>query len=221
MVKTVYIEGERNGSSYHQMWQRWGYVPIGNPTIADVIQFTGGEDVNPALYDEVAHPTTYFSRDRDEICLELFDIGKTNGIPMAGICRGGQFLNVANGGKMFQDCDGHAIYGTHKATIRESGLVVDVTSTHHQIMRPNMDKGIVLLEAEKLGTYKWHMHHSVVGGVGAWFAETQPDADDIESVYYDDTNSLCYQPHPEYCDEESTCVQTYKLFIREYLGLDV
>lgn len=220
MTKTVYIEGERNGSSYHQMWKRWGYTPIFNPTIATVIQFTGGEDVGPTLYDEAPHPTTYFSRIRDELCLELFDIGKTNGIPMAGICRGGQFLNVANGGKMFQDCDGHSIFGTHRATIRESGLVVDVTSTHHQIMRPNMDKGIVLLEAEQLGTYKEYMTLNPELS-DKWIVWDNNTADDIESVYYDDTNSLCYQPHPEYCDEDSSCVQTYKLFIREYLGLDV
>jgi len=220
MAKTVYIEGERNGSSYHQMWERWGYTPIFNPTIATVIQFTGGEDVNPALYDEMPHPTTYFSRYRDELCLELFDIGKTNGIPMCGICRGGQFLNIANGGKMFQDCDGHAIWDTHGATIRESGLIVDVTSTHHQIMRPNMDKGIVLLEAFPLGTYKEYMIHNPELS-DKWIVWDNNTADDIEGVYYEETNSLCYQPHPEYCDEDSSCVQTYKLFIREYLGLDV
>ena len=218
MNKNVYIEGERNGS-YHDMWMRWGWDVVRTPFEASVIQFTGGEDVNPALYDEVPHPKTYFSRERDEICIEIYKIARANGIKMAGICRGGQFLNVMNGGKMFQDCNGHGVWDTHKATILESGLVVDVTSTHHQIMRPNRDKGIVLMEAEKLGTYKEFME--LHKGFGGWFIADDPEADDCEAVFYPDTMSLCYQPHPEYCDEKSSCALAYKSFLRNYLELDV
>lgn len=219
-ILKVYIEGAGYYSSYHEMWERWGYTPIPNPLNADVIQFTGGEDVDPALYDEVPHLTTGFNRQRDELCIELFQIGKANNIPMTGICRGGQFLNVINGGKMFQHCDGHGVWDTHKATVRESGLIVDVTSTHHQIMRPSPE-GIVLLEAEKLGTYKEHMINDGPNSRHGWIREDLADDDDIESVYYESSNSLCYQPHPEYCDEDSSCVQTYKSFLRNYLGLQL
>jgi gamma-glutamyl-gamma-aminobutyrate hydrolase PuuD len=218
--KSVYIEGERDGS-YHDMWRRWGWEVIRTPMTADVIQFTGGEDVNPALYDEVPHPMTYFHNNRDEYCIDLFQYAKANGIKMAGICRGGQFLNVINGGKMFQHCDGHGIWGVHDATIIENGNIVQVTSTHHQIMRPNRDKGIVLMEAEKLGTFKEHMEMYDDGGKPRWTIENKPEEDDVEAVFYPDTMSLCFQPHPEYCDEKSSCVSAYKSFLRNYLELDV
>jgi len=218
MSKSVYIEG--GGSDYARMWARWGYQSVSDYKAANVIQFTGGADVSPALYDESEHPYTQANIRRDETCALLFEYARKNSIPMAGICRGGQFLNVANGGKMFQHCDGHAIGGTHAAKIVDTGKIVQVTSTHHQIMRPNRDKGIVLMESEPLGTFKEHM---VVEK--EWqekpFINNIPDADDIEAVYYDDTNSLCFQPHPEWCDENSDCVQAYKYFLTNYLGIDV
>ena len=220
-MRKVYIEGERDGS-YHDMWRRWGYTPTKILDDADVVQFTGGEDVDPALYDEVAHSTTYFSRTRDEWCIDIYQWCLAKGIPMAGICRGGQFLNVMNKGKMFQDCDGHGLWGTHEATILESGLKVQVTSTHHQIMRPNYDKGIVLMEAEPLGTYKEYMAYNE-GGVqpDGWAVYDGHGETDVEAIYYPDTMSLCYQPHPEYCEEKSGCVSAYKSFLRNYLELDV
>ena len=217
MTKFVYIEGERAGSSYHQMWAAMGYRATNKLEQADVIQFTGGEDVSPELYGEAKHPLTGNNIYRDEECGYIFEFAKEYNIPMAGICRGGQFLNVANGGKMFQHCDGHAIFGTHKATILETGLVVDVTSTHHQIMRPNRDAGIVIMEADKLGNFKQHMlpmNDPIV-------ILDDPEADDVEAIYYPDTNSLCFQPHPEFCEFDSDCMKTYRYFLRNYLGLDV
>jgi gamma-glutamyl-gamma-aminobutyrate hydrolase PuuD len=218
MSKVVFIEGYEG--SYGDMWRRWGWAVTVDYTIADVIQFTGGEDVSPVLYDEAPHPHTGFNRRRDEMCIDLFTYARDHRIPMVGICRGGQFLNVMNGGKMFQHCDGHGIRGTHEATIRESGLKVQVTSTHHQIMRPNRDKGIVLMEADKLGTFKEYMSIDKIEDDG-WIIHNRPGDDDCEAIYYPDTNSLCYQPHPEYCEEDSGCVQAYKSFLRNYVELDV
>lgn len=216
--KKVYIEGY--GGHYVTMWQRWGWEIANAPGLADVIQFTGGEDVSPAMYGEQEHPTTGANFKRDQMCLELFNYAVEAGIPCVGICRGGQFLNVVNGGKMFQHCDGHAIRGTHEATILASGLKVQVTSTHHQIMRPNRDKGIVLMEADKLGTFKKRMVQDH-GWLANWWEYDGQDEDDVEAIYYPDTNSLCFQPHPEYCDEKSDCVQAYKNFLRNYVGLEV
>lgn len=207
----VYIEN--GGRDYQEMWARFGYESVVDYREADVFQFTGGADVSPPLYGEDMHPSTGASEERDRRCLALFNYAFEKGIPMAGICRGGQFLNVANGGSMFQHCDGHAIHGTHKATILDTGKVVDVTSTHHQIMRPNRKEAVILMVAEKLGTYKLHRQLSD----GKFSTVDRPDDDDIEAVYYEGSNSLCYQPHPEWCKPDSDCVAAYKYFLRNYL----
>lgn len=215
----VYIENA--DGHYRKMWERWGWEVVYDYKRADVIQFTGGYDVTPSLYGEASHPQTSSSLRRDENCIGLYDYAVDNGIKMAGICRGGQFLNVLNGGKMFQHCDGHGVRGTHEATILESGLKVQVTSTHHQIMRPNYDAGIVLMISEPLGTFKEHM--KVKGGeTGTYWAISNGSyEDDVEAIFYPETMSLCYQPHPEWCEEDSDCVKAYKHFLVNYLEIDV
>lgn len=216
----VYIEGAGSHSSYHSMWKSMGWDVTTKLEDCDLVQFTGGEDVNPFLYDEIPHPTVRFNERRDEECIGIYRFCVEYSIPMTGICRGGQFLNIMNGGSMFQHCDGHGVFGTHKARILESGLEVDVTSTHHQIMRPNREKGIVLMEADKLGTFKEYMKDE--GWERAeWRIFNTPNEDDIEAIYYPDTNSLCYQPHPEYCNEDSDCLKAYKYFLRNHLLLEV
>jgi gamma-glutamyl-gamma-aminobutyrate hydrolase PuuD len=218
----VYIEGHHG--DYGKMWRKWGWQIVANILQADIIQFTGGSDVNPEFYGEPQHHFAQVDTDRDERCRILFNQAKRVGIPMTGICRGGQFLNVMNGGKMFQHCDGHGIYGTHKATILATGSVVDVTSTHHQIMRPNRDTGIILMEANpKLGTFKEYMgNYPLFDNVpGKYFVTNAQEEDDVEAVFYPDTMSLCFQPHPEYCDVSSNCQTVYRNFLRNYLDLDI
>jgi gamma-glutamyl-gamma-aminobutyrate hydrolase PuuD len=211
-MSKVYIEAERFGL-YHQMWRSWGWDITDNIEDADVCQFTGGADVSPSLYNKFNHPRTFSNADRDAKCKELYDTCLRYAIPMIGICRGGQFLNVMNGGEMVQHADGHAMRGMHKATILENQMEIEVTSTHHQIMIPNYDAGIVLMESQPLGTFKETTDSN--GRV------IQIDADDVESIYYDDTCCLCFQPHPEFASSEHVMQQALRMFIRNYLGLDV
>ena len=42
------------------------FEKVDNIKEADIVMFTGGEDINPALYGDVPHPTTHFSN-RDDM----------------------------------------------------------------------------------------------------------------------------------------------------------
>jgi hypothetical protein len=42
---------------------------------------------------------------------------------------------------------------------------------------------------------------------------------DVEGVFYDSTNSLCFQPHPEYVDVEHECQRLYFEVLNEYFDL--
>jgi carbamoylphosphate synthase small subunit len=171
------------------MYLMYGWKVVENLYDADLLQFTGGADVTPSLYGQVAHPTTHFNTARDDKEIEIFNTYKGKK-PMAGICRGGQFLNVVNGGKMYQDVDGHAIHGTHAATDTRTGKVIQVSSTHHQMMRPAAEGDVLCVASE--ATYKEHMYGKQVqyGPVGEGL--------DTEVVLYRDTACLCFQPHPEF-----------------------
>jgi putative glutamine amidotransferase len=70
----------------------------------DGLLLTGGEDIDPAWYG--ASPSPYLdppSRDRDVFELALFAVSWQRRIPILGVCRGIQLVNVAMGGSLFQD----------------------------------------------------------------------------------------------------------------------
>ncbi len=70
----------------------------------DGLLLTGGSDLWPRLYGEDPRPEVTFcdtNRDRWELGLVLE--ARKRGIPVLGICRGHQLLNVALGGTLWQD----------------------------------------------------------------------------------------------------------------------
>jgi len=122
----------------------------------DGILFAGGEDVDPAHYDE---PTKYESvhvdRARDQFEFALLDAAMDRRLPILGICRGIQMINVKFGGTLIQDIKNdtrleweHRQPGsrselTHTVTVTEpestlAGAVSGscrVNSLHHQAIK--------------------------------------------------------------------------------------
>jgi putative glutamine amidotransferase len=70
----------------------------------DGLVLTGGEDMHPAWYG--AEPSPHLnppSRERDLFELAIFAAARQGGLPILGICRGIQLVNVAMGGTLYQD----------------------------------------------------------------------------------------------------------------------
>jgi putative glutamine amidotransferase len=68
------------------------------------VLFTGGEDVDPAFYDEKKkYDNVKVNRARDEFELALLDRALEERLPILGICRGSQMINVKFGGALYQD----------------------------------------------------------------------------------------------------------------------
>jgi len=78
----------------------------------DGLLLAGGGDIEPARYGAGDHPAQYgMDPSRDELELELATTAVSMGVPVLGICRGVQLLNVAFGGTLVQhipDGDGPA-----------------------------------------------------------------------------------------------------------------
>lgn len=208
MSKVYIVNGN---AQYHRMFREMDWEITTVIKDADLVQFTGGEDVSPHLYGEDPHPQTYSNFDRDQYELSVYRYCLENGIKMAGICRGGQFLNVASGGAMWQHVDGHAIYGTHKCIDIPTGTEHQVTSTHHQMMRPS-DKGILVGGASESSFYERMSDNGVV-------FEQVKTGYDVEVVYYPHTDCLCFQPHPEFPGADSTREYYFEL-VKRYHGLE-
>jgi putative glutamine amidotransferase len=70
----------------------------------DGLILTGGEDMDPSLYGAQPSPRLNPpSRERDLFELALFAAARHRGLPVLGICRGIQVINVALGGTLYQD----------------------------------------------------------------------------------------------------------------------
>ncbi|MFF5145780.1 gamma-glutamyl-gamma-aminobutyrate hydrolase family protein [Streptomyces sp. NPDC013157] len=110
----------------------------------DGLVIAGGPDVEPVRYGAEPDPRTGRpDRPRDAWELALIDAALAAGVPLLGICRGMQLLNVALGGTLVQHIDGHAetpgVFGHHPvkpvpgtlyaATVPEE---TSVPTFHHQ-----------------------------------------------------------------------------------------
>jgi gamma-glutamyl-gamma-aminobutyrate hydrolase PuuD len=193
-----------NGSSdYRRLFEKmgWTLIPLMSETSrnatssswkinlknADLVVFTGGADVSPNLYGDKKHQYTGNDPVRDENESEIFTMALDEGIPMVGICRGGQFLNVMSGGRMYQDVTGHG--GSHEIVDAETGETVYVSSTHHQMMMPSKQGKVVATSRGVTSNREWF---------DAQVFKRDVNTEGIEVVYYDHTRSLCFQPHPEF-----------------------
>ena len=73
--------------------------------VIDGLLLSGGPDVDPARYgDNYVHAATYgIDPNRDQFEIDLFGAALRHDIPVFGICRGIQLMNVALGGTLIQD----------------------------------------------------------------------------------------------------------------------
>ncbi len=132
--------------------------------LIDGLMLAGGADIDPASYGQEAHPETVDTvpeRDAFEIALTRAAIERD--LPVLGICRGMQLINVARGGTLVQhvpDLFGHQehrrVVGSfagaeHDVILTEGSLaaaaageVVHVTKSHHHQGVERLGDGLVV-----------------------------------------------------------------------------
>lgn len=165
-----------------ELFKHYGYEVVSNLNDADMVCFTGGADINPALYGEKPARETWFNISRDKHEVEQFNLAREANKAIVGICRGGQLACALSGGKLHQHVEKHN-RGSHIAVLTanalpgKGGFEVKVTSMHHQMMIPS-DEAKVLMTANQQGG--------------------NPTGDDIEALWFANTKSLCFQGHPEF-----------------------
>lgn len=147
----------------------------------DGLVLGGGADVDPTTYGQEPHAMTEVELERDALELPAAHHALEIGLPILGICRGFQLLNVVMGGSLVQHLDGHSRddggHSTqHRATLAENTRLASiigkpdvlVNSSHHQAVRPeNLAPGLTpsatthdgLIEAfenDQILAVQWH-----------------------------------------------------------------
>lgn len=135
--------------------------------VCDGIIFSGGHDVNPIFYNEPPHVKIGRLDNRvDRTQIKLMKESLKADMPLLGICRGAQLLNIINDGTLYQDLSDHKnvqnhlqhcqrSLPTHKVNIKEGSYLYDilgdeifVNSYHHQAIKELGDKLEVLAYSE-------------------------------------------------------------------------
>lgn len=91
----------------------------------DGLLISGGADVDPALYGRRDEGVSEVERERDRLELAAWGVATSRGLPIFGVCRGFQAINVFAGGSLIQHVDGHEGpgYGYGQPTMHPISLV--------------------------------------------------------------------------------------------------
>jgi putative glutamine amidotransferase len=150
----------------------------------------GGSDVNPSRYGAQPQPETDKPDDeRDQVELDLIQKAIDQNLPVFGICRGLQILNVYHGGTLIQHLAALARHDPEKE---------DHSGPAHSVVFVDDSK-----LADIAGAHQWQVnsrHHQAVEHVGNGLVIAARDAEDgtVEGLERKDRRFVvAVQWHPE------------------------
>lgn len=141
----------------------------------DGLLLSGGSDLAPKYYGEEPRPELDFTLpDRDEFEMILIEKALERDIPVFGICRGMQVLNVALGGTLYQDLPSQvdAAMESHRQTD-------DKWITRHDVrLEPSSLAAEILSGETPVNSY----HHQAIKDLALGLRATGYSPDDIVEV---------------------------------------
>jgi putative glutamine amidotransferase len=203
---------------YSRSVERAGGIPVVLPIMEtkmldplldrlDGLLLTGGTDINPLYYGET--PTSSLGKteeERDAFELELANRALARDMPIFGICRGLQLLNVAMGGSLHQDLQqslGQDVFhahiqfrkwqATHEIALEEGSRLhqivgtdrIAVNSFHHQAIH-RLGNGLMVTARADDGVVEAveATSHTAVFAV-QWHPEMMAERDGTQQLLFD------------------------------------
>lgn len=179
----------------------------------DGLLMSGGEDINPAYYgEEVSEHCGKINDARDEYELLLLKKAMDRNLPIFGICRGLQLINVAMGGKLYQDIPTehpsdikHAVFETvadpvHDISIEAGSVVATWLNTNRLSVNSKHHQGIKTL-APELKITAWSMPDSI------------PEA--IEAYPIRPIMGVQFHPELNAAEGDSTCLHLFEHLVSQ------
>lgn len=165
----------------------------------------GGNDIDPAIYGGDPSSSPSIDPLRDEFELTVLKLADRLGLPVLGICRGAQLINVHQGGTLHGDISKMRVHTSNRATLLPR-------------------KRVNLVEESKLADYIGNtttrvnsLHHQAVKSPGRRLVITAWDRDDIVQGIESTGGPLRLgvQWHPEYLPQREDQRRLFGRFIAD------
>ncbi|MBQ6355622.1 MAG: gamma-glutamyl-gamma-aminobutyrate hydrolase family protein [Solobacterium sp.] len=173
----------------------------------DGLLLSGGADINPALYGDTIKGwcgPIQVRRDAQELVMLKGAFEKK--MPILGICRGAQFMNVGFGGTMYQDLP------------KEKGIYhsIGVSSRNHPVHTVKFSGGLIrdIMGVDEIGTNSYH--HQALKDIAPNGSVTGLSADgNVEAVEFSGGHpfTLGVQWHPEMMYDSPYTKKLFDAFI--------
>ncbi len=208
---------------YFEVIENFGGLPVMLPNLTNLeviedwlkivngILITGGEDVHPSFYsEEILSDKVEVTSERDYVEIELLKKAQAKEIPVLGICRGPQVINVAFGGSLYQD-----LALRKEFTLEHYNSGKPKYSNRHQVVLAEESKlnNIIGKKEIWVNTY----HHQIIKNMASDFLASALAKEDgvIEGIEHMQSRILGVQWHPEMMLEEESSQKLFKWLIQE------
>ena len=162
----------------------------------DAVLLTGGVDVDPERYSQPRHHTVKVDGDRDAFEFALTRAALDRDLPLLGICRGAQVLNVAAGGSLVQDLPSERPSTiTHQIVEPKHAIAHDITiktdTCLARLLAPRLDENHRVAVNSR--------HHQSVDAVAQGFVVSATAPDGVVEAIERTGATFCVgvQWHPE------------------------
>ena len=164
---------------------------------------SGGNDIDPAVYGGDVSEGRSVDPQRDEYELKVLELAAERGLPVMGICRGAQLINVHAGGTLVSDLRAHRVHTSNRGTLLPRKTVhITPDSTLAEFI------GDELTRVNSL-------HHQAVDRTGENLVITARDRDDIVQGIESSSGPLRIgvQWHPEYMPQRHDQRHLFRYFV--------
>lgn len=166
-------------------------LSLGDLSVCDCLLLPGGGDITPAFFGQHDTGSINIDTELDILQLQALDYAVKRSMPILGICKGMQIINVAFGGTLIQNLP---------------------TAAHHQYRNGDQYHTTHILEGSCLAKLYGQTavvnsaHHQGVGKLGTGLQAIQWCTQDhcVEAIAHEELPILGLQWHPERLDSAKT-----------------
>ncbi len=159
----------------------------------DGVVVTGGHDVEPVLYAAEPEVEPNYDTERDTLETAVIDDALARGLPLLGICRGAQLLNVRRGGTLYQELRSRRQRTSNRWTVfpLKTLCIADAPETRNSLLAT-----LFGTERSRINS----LHNQAIDRVGDGLIITGRDQDGIVQAIEDPSQDFLVgvQWHPEF-----------------------